>query len=304
VSVWLRLDADLDQHPDIIIAGPYALDVFVAVLRMAKQYGEAGTVAGKYVSPAYLARRMLWPADRAEDIATAVEGLISTGLLVENGGRLTVPGWRRYQQDRTAADRAKRYRDRKRHSSSRDVTPVTTDSTGHDETRRDMTRQNKTQAPSQSERVNGAENSPQASPGRLVDILARLFVAAGCSAEQVGRDALVALSAAHPDPTVLLEVLGGLAARGVAKGKRSPFRYLLRAIDTALAERSVRPERGGAEYEFGGDRVTVPASAMASIREQAGGGLALMRGVVRYGEHSGQINRARADELGRLFVPL
>ena len=140
MSTWIRLDIDLDAHPDMIAAGDYALDVFVAVLRMAKQYGEAGAVHAKYVSARYLARRMLWPASRAKDITTALMGLLDVGLLIKTAEGFEVPGWRRFQQDKSGAERSRRYRERKRNVSERDATAVTPYGTGQDPTQPNETR--------------------------------------------------------------------------------------------------------------------------------------------------------------------
>jgi len=319
VSTWIRLDIDLDAHPDIIAAGDYALDTFVAVLRMCKQYGEAGHVEGKYTTPRYLARRMLWPPSRAKDITRALMGLLDVGLITKTDDGFEVPGWRRFQQDRTGAERSRRYRERKRNVSQRDATPVTAYQTGQDQTEPNITERDLDQSPTgdgltDAETGQGEQedNGHEAKVGRV----AYLFRMAGCSPDDIDHSRLGALVVGHADLDALCSVLSGLAARGIAKGKRKPFKYTLKALDTALAERAATVAKAtagtleGKAVEVAGQTVKVPRGELASIKGRSlgghggRGGSMFDRLVVAYALESGQIDGVTAERLRHALTSL
>lgn len=145
---WIRIDADLDLHPDLDDAAPYALDVFQAVVRVAKAHGWAGVVKQAFTAPRYLCKRMRWGPDREEAVASAFRSLVAIGWLDQDAENTIIPRWNRFQDDPTHADRSAAYRARKALAAQetritpsesdgarRVVTAVTT--TGRDGTGRD-----------------------------------------------------------------------------------------------------------------------------------------------------------------------
>ena len=138
---WLRVDADLDWHPQIREVGFWGSVAFQLVLRACKQFGAGDTVQGAAVTPFALAER----AGRGctpERIGEGLEAAIRAGLLERTtDGNVRVTGWGRYNKSPSdlpdrVAERVRAWRERNAAESSvkracndpvTGVTDVTTD---------------------------------------------------------------------------------------------------------------------------------------------------------------------------------
>lgn len=124
MASWLRLDAGIDNHPDVQEAGPWGLVAFTTLLRLAKESGQGGAVPEKYASGKHLARRSLFPVQEfAGRLTEAVEALEEAGLIVRREGEVFIPGWRRFQEDSTNASRQAAYRERQKLTKPEQQTP-------------------------------------------------------------------------------------------------------------------------------------------------------------------------------------
>lgn len=111
---WIRVDANLDDHPKSVEAGFWGVCVVQVVWRMIKRHGDRGHLDGKYVT-----ERHLRHVTRCDDATAArlVRGLseaAAAGFLVINGdGSIDAHGWDDVQWDSTHAERQRKYRERK-----------------------------------------------------------------------------------------------------------------------------------------------------------------------------------------------
>lgn len=112
MSVWIRQDVDIHDHPDLIDAAGevdgWALVAWQTCLRVIKAHGRDGSIDPKWVSGTKLARYALWGPAAAPHLEAAREALVRHGLLrIDADGRVCVPGWSAYQIDPRPAGRTR-----------------------------------------------------------------------------------------------------------------------------------------------------------------------------------------------------
>jgi len=109
VSIWIRQDVDIHDHPDLVDAAAEAdgwvLVAWQTILRLAKGHGKDGWILAKWLTGAKLARYSLWGPTAAPKLDLARDALVRHGMLVQEEDGFRVPGWMRFQIDPRKANR-------------------------------------------------------------------------------------------------------------------------------------------------------------------------------------------------------
>lgn len=139
---WCKVASNLDSHPKIRKAGRHGREIFLFALRRnAEPHNKViGSISADELGPEYLADILQMPVT---DAVTGVTAAVTAGLLVQEGTRFRIVGWEEGwgKDNGTGAERTARYRENKklRESvtpvTSRDVTPVTSDTCDIEEKR-------------------------------------------------------------------------------------------------------------------------------------------------------------------------
>jgi hypothetical protein len=136
--MWIRVDSNIHSSRAIRQAGYLAPAVYVTILRMVKEHGDTdGTLSDEYLNADEVGYFMGAETGLEREIEEAIEGLKRVGLIAEEGDRAVLVKWRKFQPDKTAAERKRRQRERER------VEPVTRDNRDNRDSRqRNATKQN------------------------------------------------------------------------------------------------------------------------------------------------------------------
>jgi len=140
MNAWVRIDAAIDQHPRLEKIGFPAVHVWAFILRATKLHGRGGHLGEDYWDSEWIAGKTgFQQADVERVMAGLAEpcGRDKSPLVQETEDGAFVVKWSRYQADPTAAERSRRYRDKRRsatvaHGSDTGATAVT--GTGQDRT--------------------------------------------------------------------------------------------------------------------------------------------------------------------------
>jgi len=108
MSVWIRLDTSVWDHPDLEISGWPTVPIWIFVLCAVKIHGKrGGRLSRSYWSPRWIARHTDCDVD---DARRALDVIEAAGLVELGDHEITVPNWSSYQIDTTAAERQRRSR--------------------------------------------------------------------------------------------------------------------------------------------------------------------------------------------------
>ena len=127
-SRWIRLDTTWDSSKWVAALPAPSQLAWIKLLCYMKAHGDSRSVKSL---PLEVASRQ-WTVTKTA-VSRMLESAIADGALIASGGEWVVTGWHR-QTDTTQADRARRYRQRKKEDTApsrsvtaeaRDVTPVT-----------------------------------------------------------------------------------------------------------------------------------------------------------------------------------
>lgn len=125
--IWLRLEAGLFSSPDfqdlLDRIGPTGGLLWIYILCRAKERGEGGYVTDKDVSSRHM-MRVLRIIDRI-DYDIVLEPMLKHGLIERVEGGYQICNWFKYQQDRTNAERQRRFREKQKSNAVTDKTGVT-----------------------------------------------------------------------------------------------------------------------------------------------------------------------------------
>ena len=144
---WLRLDAQHSSHPKFEDAGHWGWSVALAAWCIAKAYDCYDGEISKWWRPKSLARWMCMEpsVEGLECVSKGMVAALQARLVVQRDDGVYIHGWTEYQRDHTAAERAKRYRDKKNVTrDDSDGKPVTRDDSDGKPVTRDVTRQDRT----------------------------------------------------------------------------------------------------------------------------------------------------------------
>jgi len=150
---WIRVDVLVHDNPKVVAAGFWGMTVIQAAWRMSKAHDLDGELSDRHWTPQMLLRWTLATPDQLEDIQDGMAACISEGLVetVTRNDRnaFQLHDWDDYQKDPTAAERMRRYRERKKKEKKSNVSarkldpapPVTRN--GRNVTLQDMTGQDR-----------------------------------------------------------------------------------------------------------------------------------------------------------------
>lgn len=124
---WIRLDADIFDHPKMIDLSIGAQYLFIRLCCTMKSSSEKVSLSASYWSPKYWSKR-------CEALQSECEKWLSqlheAGLIEYDGDRLAIHNWREYQPDPTANDRKAAQRGREK-----EIAPVTNVTPCHSDNR-------------------------------------------------------------------------------------------------------------------------------------------------------------------------
>lgn len=125
---WVKVDADIDDHPKACAAGFDACALFQFFLRVNGRREFGGAIPAAYWSTPYVQRKTGLDAEAVE---TRLKACIDAGLLAVEDGVLLIPGWDCGEWGvpaSTNAERQKRHRERnQRNVTLRDHNDTVTD---------------------------------------------------------------------------------------------------------------------------------------------------------------------------------
>lgn len=112
---WIRVDANLDDHPKAVDAGFWGVVAVQVVWRLIKRHGDRGRLSAKYVTERHLRHVTRCDAETALRLLSGVEDAIRSGFLVKDeDGHIEAHGWDEVQWDSTHAKRQRDYRERQK----------------------------------------------------------------------------------------------------------------------------------------------------------------------------------------------
>lgn len=120
---WLRIQASIRADPEVAELGFWGGIVWEAILEMTKLHDWRGLIEHRHLSGESIARHLntYVPNGHPDEVGLIVqrlaEGLdtvLRSDLLEEDGAKLKIRNWSKYQRDTTNAERQKRYRERRR----------------------------------------------------------------------------------------------------------------------------------------------------------------------------------------------
>lgn len=127
---WIRLDVDWDSSEWVYGLSDRAQLAWIKLCCHAKKSGQAGHV--RALAPKVMAGQFRTTVRAVEEMLKAAQ---EDGALKVVDGNWVLTNWRKYQpKDRTAADRKKRERDRKKHAKRTPKKVAVTDSHGESRT--------------------------------------------------------------------------------------------------------------------------------------------------------------------------
>jgi hypothetical protein len=167
-GIWVKLMTNINSDRRIRKAGPFALQAYCAILRMAKDRGDGGFVPSDDCDGSELA---YWENLRGyeSELERARAQLVETGALIEVDDGYVVAAWDKHnRKDPTAVERKRRQRAKSKadDTEQRDVTGVTVsrrDSVTSRVSRRDV--RDVTQTDRQTERETERKNAPKPPQG-------------------------------------------------------------------------------------------------------------------------------------------
>src|SRR5574342_461714 len=111
MSLWIKVDADFDNHPKAIRAGYHGKNVFQLLLRLNKTRGFDGLIPASFADPVYLGARL--PLD-PELTKQAVEDAVVARLLArELDGSIRIIGWDdEWRGPESTASRVRKWREK------------------------------------------------------------------------------------------------------------------------------------------------------------------------------------------------
>lgn len=108
---WFRMEANYPSHPRTMRMAWQGVSLFPLVLCLFKAQGWDGEADADDVEPVTLSRWTGMPLDIVE---AGLTELYVADYLRKVGDLVIIPGWRKYQQDPTAAKRMRDYRKRQK----------------------------------------------------------------------------------------------------------------------------------------------------------------------------------------------
>lgn len=96
---WVRIDTNIDEHPQIIAAGFEGSTVFQLCIRVSGAFGLGGHLHGFYRSPVFLARRL---GTTPHFVEVGIAKCLEVELLINDGDDLVIPTIARFNGSDTA----------------------------------------------------------------------------------------------------------------------------------------------------------------------------------------------------------